>query len=51
MQVASKKQAACCLHHAACLLGLLSNPEGGGNMFHQNVGELVSDYMASHVGY
>jgi hypothetical protein len=38
----------CCLFLAGFLLCLLFNPEIGGNMFLQNLNELLLDYMKLH---
>jgi hypothetical protein len=37
---------ACCVLHAGFLLGLLFNPEDGGDMFLPDVGWLSTDYTA-----
>jgi hypothetical protein len=39
-------RSACYLLHAGVLLGLFFNPEGGGDMFFQNVGCLSMGYMS-----
>jgi hypothetical protein len=33
---------------AACLVGLLIDPEDGGSMFFRNFGKLLQDYKPSH---
>jgi hypothetical protein len=40
------QRAACCLLHAGFLLGLLFNPEDGGDILLRNFGWLSKDYTA-----
>jgi hypothetical protein len=41
----TRSKTVCCRYQPGFLLGLLFNPEGGGDMFLRNVGSLSADYM------
>jgi hypothetical protein len=43
--VSKKQNPAFCLLHAGFLLGLLLNPEDGGEIFFRNFGRLSTEYM------
>jgi hypothetical protein len=43
-----QSETACNLLLAGILISLLFDPEDGGSMFLQNIGSLLSDYLALH---